>query len=120
MRLPLATDLISRDGTVDQDAKLLNAYGGEDACKRPGSVDLGTILAGVAQNLDCWNDVTYCFTDDTLKTATISGSTATVVTTAAMLPVTADAMMQSITNGAGRATQQMMIKSPTQAWIYTP
>jgi len=26
MRIPLSTDLISRDGTVDQDAKLLNCF----------------------------------------------------------------------------------------------
>ena len=125
MRLPLATELKTRPGDNTKDARLKNSYAevrGEQTVvrKRSGSTDLGVILAGVAQNLDCWDGVTYAFTDDTLKTVSITGSTATVVSTSAMSPVTADAMMQSTTNGAARATQQMLIKSPTQAWIYTP
>ena len=120
MRLPLPTDLISRDGTVDQDAKLLNAYSDELVCKRPGSIDLGMILAGEAQALDCFEDLTRAVIGDSLKTISITGSVATVTATNAISPTVANDEMQTSQNGEARTTQQFMIKNSTQAWIYTP
>jgi hypothetical protein len=75
MRLPLPVDFISRDGTVDQDAKLLNAYGGEDACKRPGSNDLGLIESHDAKLLTCYSGNTYSIMGETLSLINPSSTT---------------------------------------------
>lgn len=121
MRLPFANDLISRDGTVDQDAKIVNGYVDEDSvAKRCGSTDLGLILAGVAQTATCFSLTTCAVLADTLKTISITGSTATVTGTDALSPVTASDKMQTESNGAARDTQQLMVKNSTQAWVYTP
>lgn len=120
MRIPLATDLISRDGTVDQDAKLANAYVGDAVFKRPGSIDLGVIVAGAAQVLACFDALARAVIGDALKTISITGSTASVTATNALSPTVANDKVQTESNGAARATQQLMIKNSTQAWIYTP
>lgn len=59
MRLPLATDLTSRDGSLDKDGKIANGLvevSGESAVirKRPGMYDLGSIGVGAAQLLADW------------------------------------------------------------------
>lgn len=61
MRIPLASTLKSRDGTLDQDAKVVNGIVEPDGDaapqvrKRPGLLDLGLIRVGAAQLLYYWN-----------------------------------------------------------------
>ena len=62
MRIPLATTIESRDGTLTRDAKVKNGIvetRGEDVPpivrKRPGLTDLGLVRAGAAQLLYYWN-----------------------------------------------------------------
>lgn len=60
MRIPLASSLKSRDGTLDQDAKVLNGIVEPDGDaaptvrRRPGLTDLGLVRAGAAQLLYYW------------------------------------------------------------------
>ena len=61
MRIPLATTIESRDGTLTRDAKVKNGIvetRGEDVSpivrKRPGLTDLGLVRAGAAQLLYYW------------------------------------------------------------------
>lgn len=59
MRLPLASELISRDGTTDKDATLKNGLveaNGDQLIvrKRPGMFDLGSVGAGASQVLAAW------------------------------------------------------------------
>jgi len=59
MRLPLVSELVSRDGTTDRDATLKNGLveiNGDQAVtrKRPGMQDAGSIGAGSAQVLAAW------------------------------------------------------------------
>ena len=58
MRIPLATNLESRDGLLDKDAKVLNGVietRGENVApivrKRPGLSNLGTVHSGTGQLL---------------------------------------------------------------------
>lgn len=60
MRIPLATDLATRDGTLEKDAGLVNALvevrGKETVVKRrPGAYDLGSVGSGSSQLLAEWN-----------------------------------------------------------------
>lgn len=60
MRLPLATSLTSRDGTLDKDPLITNGLveGNKNVSvvrSRPGVTDLGLISAGTARLLACWN-----------------------------------------------------------------
>lgn len=60
MRLPLAANLTTRDGTLTKDAKLVNAFvesAGQEAgvFKRPGLANLGNVGTGLAQLLAVWN-----------------------------------------------------------------
>lgn len=72
MRIPLATSLESRDGTVGKDACVLNGIveargDGSAVRKRPGLSESGLIRAGVAQALGYWNDGVVAITDDYLN-----------------------------------------------------
>lgn len=60
MRTPIASDLMSRDGTLQKDAGTKNAIievAGESSAvrRRPGSVSLGAAGSGVGQLLACYN-----------------------------------------------------------------
>ncbi len=75
MRVPLAVNLESRDGTVTKDAKTLNAIlevSGKKLKmrKRPGMSDQGLIRAGVAQLLTYWNSQFVSVIDDYLNANT--------------------------------------------------
>ena len=118
MRLPLTTDLITRDGAVDQDAKLVNASNGEQVTKRPGLTDLGLIDLGIAQFMGCFEQ-TLCVIDDTLSSVSISGMTATPTLISGLSPQAADLSMTGQTSGAAQP-QQLLVKSSDQGWVYTP
>ena len=86
MRIPLATTIESRDGTLTRDAKVKNGIvetRGEDVPpivrKRPGLIDLGLVRAGAAQLLYYWYGKVRTVIGDYLDGATGVGQT--VVTT---------------------------------------
>jgi len=68
MRLALTTDLISRDGSVDQDAKLLNCFV-EDGyvVKRPAVNSDLVDVTGVGQGGIANNSLAYVIFGDVLK-----------------------------------------------------
>lgn len=81
MRIPLASNLESRDGTVDQDAIVKNCIveaKGEatKVRKRPALSSVGIVRAGVAQALGYWDDGVVAIIDDYINT----GATATWAT----------------------------------------
>ena len=70
MRIPLACNLASRDGQVDQDAKVKNAIceiAGQDSSvrKRPGMSDYGLVKVGTAQMLTAWEGAVRLVIGDT-------------------------------------------------------
>lgn len=71
MRLPLATSILSRDGSLDKDSKLVNAIvevGGESSSvmRRPGTSLHSVANTGVAQGITCWNNTTYVIAGNTI------------------------------------------------------
>lgn len=121
MRLPLPTNLSVRDAGVDKDAYLKNSFNGseEDVVKRAGSVDLGLIAAGTGQMLACWESSQWVIANDTFNKVSISGQSATVVSTTAISPATADLSMTNSQTGGAQTNQQLFFKSAEQGWIYT-
>ena len=68
MRLTLQTDLISRDGTVDQDARMLNCFAeGEEVIKRPAVNSNLVDVTGAAQGGIDNDSKVYAIFGDTLK-----------------------------------------------------
>ena len=68
MNLPLATDLKSRDGALDQDAKVLNGIielSGEESevRSRPGTSDYGLVRVGTGQMLANWKGIKTVIAD---------------------------------------------------------
>ena len=119
MRLPLMTDLSSRDGSLAKDTKIVNGYSGsEGVSKRPGNADLGLIEAGIAQVMVCFEGL-FCAIDDVFRSVSIAGSVATPTVVGSFTPVTADLAMTAQSTGAAQP-QQLLIKSSDQAWVYTP
>ena len=118
MRFPIAADLESRDGTLDADALLTNAFAeivGKDsaAIKRAGCAELGTVTAGDGQLLASIAGKAISVAGDELSTITVSpfaiGGTDALAAVFADLPMTAQ-------NGA----DVLMIKSRKEAWVYAP
>lgn len=84
MRVPLAATLESRDGLVDQDAKVLNGIvetRGESSTvrKRPGLSDIGLMRAGVAQALTYWNSQAVGIVDDYLTVGVVAEYTTSTI-----------------------------------------
>lgn len=76
MRLPIASDLKSRDGTTAKDAGIKNAIietDGEESAirKRPGALSLGSAGTGVAQLLACYNGQLRSIIGNTLADLTV-------------------------------------------------
>jgi len=69
MRIPVATDLITRDGTASKDAKLLNAFIDEgNVFKRPAVNSALATAAGQAQGgIYAMNSLGYFINGDTVK-----------------------------------------------------
>ena len=77
MRFPIAADLESRDGTLDADALLTNAFAevvGDDsaAIKRSGCAELGAVTAGAGQLLASIAGKALSVAGDELSTITVS------------------------------------------------
>jgi len=75
VRFPLQSDLISRDGTVDGDAKLLNAFSdGEDVMKRPAVSTALATASGAAQGGVANNSLAYVINGDSLRSYNSAGT----------------------------------------------
>ena len=118
MRFPIAADLESRDGTLDADALMTNAFAevvGDDsaAIKRSGCAEIGTVTAGAGQLLASIAGKALSVAGDELSTITVSpfaiDGTDALAAVFADLPMTAQ-------NGA----DVLMIKSRKEAWVYAP
>ena len=68
MRLPLPTDLISRDGTTAKDARLLNCFvDGEMVMKRPATSSNLVDVTGTAQGGINNNSMVFIINGDVLR-----------------------------------------------------
>mgnify|MGYP003403979894 CR=1 FL=1 len=120
MRLDLATQLKTRTGEFDRDAKIKNGYteirnDSGSLRKRPGVVDIGSIGTGSARLLSGWGTGASVH-GDTLSILTVSmSSTADVVGTLNG----SSSPLSSESTGESQTLQQLFIKDGEQAWIYT-
>lgn len=131
MRLPLAVNLESRQGSDDPvDSNYLNRprnvarvvnglveVKGDRAFvrKRPGLVSLGQIRAGVGQLLWNWNGI-RAIVDDYINSGTISSIIGATAATS-LSPSNADLQFSAANTGSGAATPRMMFKNRSQAWV---
>lgn len=116
MRIPIASNLESRDGTVDQDAKVLNGIieaDGESLAvrKRPGNYQIVLGKAGIAQALISWNGL-RTVQADYLNSGTLSS----IPTHTALSPAIASLPFSYQSSASSVASPKLMIKNRTQAW----
>lgn len=75
MRIEIGSDLISRDGSVSKDAKLLNAFTeGQDVIKRPAINTAFATTTGQAQGGIANNSLVYMINGDVVKSYNSSGT----------------------------------------------
>lgn len=125
MRIPLAADIESRDGTLAAGARLVNTavqVEGESettAFKRAGAISRGAVTSGAAQ----------CFTGLAGKAVAVVGDHAFTLTVGEPITEDADDDMAPIFTGlqvsareAGQASnaRSLMLKTGREAWILTP
>lgn len=68
MRLSLATDISTRDGTLDKDAKMLNGFiDGGEVIKRPAVNSVLATATGQAQGMINNNSLIYMINGDVMK-----------------------------------------------------
>jgi len=68
MRLPLQTDLTTRDGLVTKDAKLVNSFvDGGDVFKRPATNSVLATSTGQAQGSIANNSLVFVINADVMK-----------------------------------------------------
>jgi len=68
MRLPLPTDLTTRDGLVTKDAKLVNSFvDGGDVFKRPATNSVLATSTGQAQGSIANNSLVFVINADVMK-----------------------------------------------------
>ena len=68
MKIPLATDLISREGATNKDAKLLNCFvEGEEVIKRPAVNSVLVDVTGTAQGGIDNNSMVFMINGDVLR-----------------------------------------------------
>ena len=119
MRLPLASDLISRDGTTAKDARVQNGIievdgDSSNILRRPGTSNISTLGSGTAQSLNRNNTAVI---GDSLV---VFGSSGSVVSTTSISPMSTGEMYSSEFAKESSNTEPMMFKNGKQAWIYTP
>lgn len=125
MRIPLASDIESRDGSLTAGAMLVNAAvqveseGETTAFKRAGCISRGSVTAGDAQ----------CFASVAGKAVAVVGDHAFTLTVGEPITEDADDDMAPIFAGlqvsareAGQASNEraLMLKTGREAWILTP
>lgn len=75
MRLPTATDLITRDGTCTKDAKLVNAFvDGGEVFKRPAILSVFATASGQAQGGIDNKSLAYMINGDVLRSYNSAGT----------------------------------------------
>lgn len=115
MRLPLASDLISRDGTTDKDSRIKNGtVEGGDVLSRPGTTLIGSVGSGTAQGM---NKNATLVIGDTFKVLNSSGA---VTSSTALSPIAAGDDFQGELAAEANNAESMLIKNSKQCWIYTP
>lgn len=124
MRFQLPTQLKTRQGDTEKDARIKNGYveiHGQlgKVRKRPGVNDLGIIEAGVAQLLACWNGPLSVI-EDSLSELTIVNESVVSTPIDTLSPVTPNLSLVATSTGAAQSQQQLFLKSTDQAWIYIP
>ena len=68
MRIPLQTDLSTRDGTLTKDAKVVNGFiDGEDVFKRPATNTVLATSTGQAQGMISNNSLVFVINGDVMK-----------------------------------------------------
>lgn len=75
MRIDIGTDLISRDGSVAKDAKLLNAFTEDSAViKRPATASPFATSSGQAQGGIANNSLVFMINADVVKSYNAAGA----------------------------------------------
>jgi hypothetical protein len=118
MRFPIAADLETRDGTLDADALLTNAFAevvGADsaASKRAGCASLGSVTAGNGQLLAEFAGKAIAVAGDALSTITVSPFA--IDDTDALSPI-----YSGLTLTSSADKDQLLIKTSREAWVYAP
>lgn len=120
MRLPLASDIKTRDGTLTKDATIKNGYvDAEFVNSRPGAIDLGAAGSGNTQDLGEIGDSGAAVVGDSLRVFTVSGAAISVDTTASLSPHDAGLLVTMQESGKTQTTE-LLLKTSAQGWIYTP
>lgn len=125
VRIPLAADIESRDGTLTAGALIVNAAvqaegdGQTSAFKRAGVVSRGSVTAGDAQ----------CFTGVAGKAVAVVGDHAFTLTVGEpitedadddMAPIFAGLQVSARESGQASNARSLMLKTGREAWILTP
>ena len=125
VRIPLAADIESRDGTLTAGALLVNAAvqaegdGQTSAFKRAGVVSRGSVTAGAAQ----------CFTGVAGNAVAVVADHAFTLTVGApitedadddMAPIFAGLQVSARESGQASNARSLMLKTGREAWILTP
>ena len=75
MRLPLQTDLSTRDGTCTKDGKIVNGFvDGEDVFKRPSVLSVFATATGTAQGGVSNKSLAYMINGDVLRSYNSAGT----------------------------------------------
>lgn len=67
MRIPLPTDITTRDGSLNKDAKILNGFVDVDVVKRPAVNSVLATASGQAQGMINNNSLVYMINGDVMK-----------------------------------------------------
>lgn len=124
LRIPLAADLETRDGSTSRDQILKNGVieiDGESsaAVKRPGASSLGTLGAMIGQGIGAFGNKLKVVAGDSFKEVTTTGGSVAVDSSTALSPVFAGQDFSTQVSSMG-ANNAMMIKTGKEAWIYKP
>ena len=116
MRIPIASSLVSRDGTVGHDARVVNGtveIAGEKSIlrNRPGLASLAQFTAGQAQFLGEFLTKPVIVINDSVI---LNGLT--IPTTTALNPIARGLRYSARNTGAGIVSAKMLLKNEAQAW----
>ncbi|CAB4172426.1 hypothetical protein UFOVP935_10 [uncultured Caudovirales phage] len=125
MRIPLAGDIESRDGTLAAGALLVNAAvqieDDQNTCvfKRAGSVARGSVTAGDAQCLSSVSSKAVAVVGDHAFTLTV-GPTITEDSDDDLAPIFPGLQVSAQESGQISNARMLVIKTTYEAWILTP
>ena len=124
MRIPLASDIESRDGTLAAGALLVNAAvqieseSETTAFKRSGVVSRGAVTAGDAQCFAGLSGKAVAVVGDHASTLTV-GEPATEDADDDMAPIFAGLQVSACEAGQASNARSLMLKTGREAWILT-